>query len=112
MEGLICFLFKNSDLLEMGNYRTICLQDTAYKVLSAILTNSLYRLAARHWLLDPPQEGFRRLHSTQQVDLHSVAGGARGWGLSVPGGGRVMCCTWASPSSSSMVLKSDCLEST
>ncbi len=36
-----------------------------YKVLSAIITDRLYLLAERHWLLDPSQEGFRRLHSTQ-----------------------------------------------
>ena len=50
----------------MGSYRPVCLQDTAYKVLSAILTDRLYRLAERHGLLDPSQEGFRRLHSTQR----------------------------------------------
>ena len=37
-----------------------------YKLLSAILTDRLYRLAERHGLLDPSQEGFRRLHSTQR----------------------------------------------
>ena len=56
--GLIRFLFKKGDLLEMGNYRPVGLQDTAYKVLSAILTDRLDRLAERHWLLDPSQEGF------------------------------------------------------
>ena len=64
--GLIRFLFKKGDLLDMGSYRPVCLQDTAYKVLSAILTDRLYRLAERHGLLDPSQEGFRRLHSTQR----------------------------------------------
>ena len=49
-----------------SNYRPVCLQDTAYKILSAILTDRLYRLAERHGLLDPSQEGFRRLHSTQR----------------------------------------------
>ncbi len=34
--------------------------------LSAIITDRLYRLAERHCLLDSSQEGFRRLHSTQQ----------------------------------------------
>ena len=29
-------LFKKGDFLEMGNYRPVCLQDTAYKFLSAI----------------------------------------------------------------------------
>ncbi len=36
-----------------------------YKVLSAIITDRLYRLSERHWLLDPSQEGFCRLLSTQ-----------------------------------------------
>jgi hypothetical protein len=37
-----------------------------YKVLSAIITDRLYRLTERHGLLDSSQEGFRRLHSTQR----------------------------------------------
>ena len=64
--GLIRFLFKKGDLLQIANYRPVCLQDTAYKILSAILTDRLYRLAERHRLLDASQEGFRRLHSTQR----------------------------------------------
>ena len=50
----------------------MCLLDTVYKVLSAIITDRLYRLAERHRLLDPSQEGFRRLHSTklQVQSLH------------------------------------------
>ena len=39
--GLIHFLFKKGDSLEMRNYRLVCLQDTKYKVLSAMLTDSL-----------------------------------------------------------------------
>ncbi len=46
-------------------YSPVCLLDTVYKVLSAIITDRLYRLAERHGLLDPSQEGFCRLHSTQ-----------------------------------------------
>jgi len=64
--GLIRFLFKKGDLLKVANYRPVCLQDTAYKMLSAILTDRLYRLAERHRLLDASQEGFRKLHSTQR----------------------------------------------
>lgn len=37
-----------------------------YKILSAIINDRLYRLCERHGLLDPSQEGFRRLRSTQQ----------------------------------------------
>ena len=37
-----------------------------YKLLSAILTDRLYRLVERYGLLDPSQEGFRRMHSTQR----------------------------------------------
>ena len=64
--GLIRFLFKKGDPLNIANYRPVCLQDTAYKILTAILTDRLYRLAERHQLLDASQEGFRRLHSTQR----------------------------------------------
>jgi hypothetical protein len=45
--GLIRFLFKKGDLLDAANYRPVCLQDCVYKVLSAILTDRLYRLAER-----------------------------------------------------------------
>ena len=64
--GLIRFLFKKGDPLDAACYRPVCLQDCVYKLLSAILTDRLYRLAERYSLLDPSQEGFRRLHSTQR----------------------------------------------
>ena len=64
--GLIRFLFKKGDPLDAACYRPVCLQDCVYKLLSAILTDRLYRLAERYGLLDPSQEGFRRLHSTQR----------------------------------------------
>jgi len=64
--GQIRFLFKRGDPLDASCYRPVCLQDCVYKLLSAILTDRLYRLAERHGLLDPSQEGFRRLHSTQR----------------------------------------------
>ena len=64
--GLIRFLFKKGDLLDTACYRPVCLQDCTYKLLSGILTDRLYRLAERYGLLDPSQEGFRRLHSTQR----------------------------------------------
>ena len=66
MGGLICFLLKKDAVLEIPGYRPVCLLDTTYKVLSAIITDRLYRLAERHGLLDSSQEGFRRLHSTQR----------------------------------------------
>jgi ribonuclease HI len=66
MGGLICFLLKKEDVLHISGYRPVCLLDTVYKVLSAIITDRLYRLSERHGLLDPSQEGFRRLHSTQR----------------------------------------------
>ena len=64
--GLIRFLYKKGDTLDMSNYRPICLQDTIYKVLAAIVTDRLYRISEKYGLLDPSQEGFRRLHSTQR----------------------------------------------
>ena len=64
--GMIRFLFKKGDLLDAENYRPVCLQDCTYKLLSAILTDRLYRLAERHGLIDASQEGFRKLHSTQR----------------------------------------------
>ena len=66
MGGLICFLLKKDAVLDISGYRPVCLLDTTYKVLSAIITDRLYRLAERHGLLDSSQEGFRRLHSTQR----------------------------------------------
>ncbi len=56
----------------------MCLLDTVYKILSAIITDRLYRLAERHGLLDSSQEGFRRLHSTQRQvqSLHWANGRA------------------------------------
>ena len=65
--GRVRFLFKHKgELTEPRNYRPVCLQDTAYKILTAILTDRLYRLAERYGLQDPSQEGFRRLHSPQR----------------------------------------------
>ena len=62
--GTIRYLHKGGDTTDMGNYRPVCLQVAAYKVLSAVLTDRLYRLAERHGLLSDSQEGFRRLRST------------------------------------------------
>ena len=64
--GLIRFLFKKGDVQDIACYQPVCLLDTIYKILSAILTDRLYRLCERHSLLDSSQEGFRRLHSTQR----------------------------------------------
>jgi hypothetical protein len=64
--GLICFLLKKDAVLDIPGYCPVCLLDTVYKVLSAIVTDRLYRLAERYCLQDPSQEGFRRLHSTQR----------------------------------------------
>ena len=66
MGGLICFLLKKDAVLDIPGYRPVCLLDTVYKILSAIITDRLYRLAERHGLLDSSQEGFRRLHCTQR----------------------------------------------
>ena len=66
MGGRICFLLKKDAVLDISGYRPVCLLDTTYKVLSAIITDRLYRLAERYGLLDSSQEGFRRLHSTQR----------------------------------------------
>jgi hypothetical protein len=79
--GLICFLLKKEDVLHTAGYRPVYLLDTVYKILSAIVTDRLYRLAERHGLLDPSQEGFRRLHSTQRQvqSLHWVIQDAAAW---------------------------------
>ena len=63
---LVSILLKKEAFFDTGGYRQMCLLNTVYKCLSAIVTDSLYRLAERHCLLDPSQEGFRRLHSTVQ----------------------------------------------
>ncbi len=64
--GLVRFLFKKGDPLDIACYRPVCLLDTTYKVLSGILTDRLYRMCEKHGLLDPSQEGFRKLRSTQR----------------------------------------------
>ena len=57
--GLVRFLHKpGGDLLEPGSYRPVCLLNTTYKVLAAIVTDRLYWLCERYGLLDPSQEGF------------------------------------------------------
>jgi hypothetical protein len=66
MGGLICFFLKKDAVLNIPGYRPVCLLDTVYKVLAAIITDRLYLLTERHGLLDSSQEGFRRLHSTQR----------------------------------------------
>ncbi len=42
MGGLICLLLKKEDVLHIPGYRPVCLLDTVYKVLSAIITDRLY----------------------------------------------------------------------
>ena len=88
MGGLICFLLKKDAVLDIPGYRPVCLLDTTYKLLSAIITDRLYRLAERHCLLDSSQEGFRRLHSTQRQvqSLH--------WAIqeAAEGRERLFCC--------------------
>jgi len=88
MGGLICFLLKKDAVLDIPGYRPVCLLDTTYKVLSAIITDRLYRLAERYGLLDSSQEGFRRLHSTQRQvqSLH--------WAIqeAAEGRERLFCC--------------------
>ena len=65
--GLVRFLPKpGGDPLAPGGYRPVCLQNTVYKLLSAVVNDRLYRLCERHGLLDPSQEGFRRLRCTQR----------------------------------------------
>jgi ribonuclease HI len=64
--GLLRFLFKKGDPLEMSNYRPVCLLDCIYKLVSAIITDRLYLLVEKHGLLHSSQEGFRRLRNTQR----------------------------------------------
>jgi hypothetical protein len=64
--GLVRFLFKKGDPLDIVCYRPVCLLDTTYKLLSGILTDRLYRMCEQHGLLDPSPEGFRKLRSTQR----------------------------------------------
>ena len=72
--GLLRFPLKKDEMFDTSGNRSVCLLNTVYKCLSAIrvVTDRLYRLAERHGLLDPSQEGFCRLHSTvrQVQSLH------------------------------------------
>jgi hypothetical protein len=48
--GLTCYLLKKDTVLDIPGCRPVCLLDTVYKVLlllSAIMTDRLYRLAER-----------------------------------------------------------------
>ena len=61
------FLRKKEDMvLDTTGYRPVCLLNTVYKCLSAVITDRLDRLDERHGLLDPSQEEFGRLCSTQR----------------------------------------------
>jgi hypothetical protein len=62
--GLVRYLFKSGDTADMSCYRPVCLQDSVYKVVSAVLTDRLYRIVEQNGLLSDSQEGFRRLRST------------------------------------------------
>jgi hypothetical protein len=64
--GLVRFIHKKGDNTDPNNYRPICLQDTVYKLLTAVITDRLYRLSETYSLLDPTQEGFRRMRSTHR----------------------------------------------
>jgi hypothetical protein len=64
--GLVCFLHKGGDSLEAWNYLPVCLQDTGYKIIAAIVNDCLSRLCERYCLLDPSQGGFLLLCSTQR----------------------------------------------
>jgi hypothetical protein len=55
--GLVRFLLKKEEVTVISGYRPVCLLDTIYKILSAVITDRLYRLAERHGLLDPSQGG-------------------------------------------------------
>jgi hypothetical protein len=75
--GLIRFLLKKEDVLDTAGYRPICLLDTVYKCLSAIIRDRLYRLPEWHNLLDPSQEGLRSTQRQVQ-SLHWVIQEAAG----------------------------------
>jgi hypothetical protein len=63
---LISLLLKKDADLDIPGYRPVCLLDAVYKILSAIVTDRLYRLAERYDLQDPSCRSLRRLHSTQR----------------------------------------------
>ena len=73
--GLVRFLPKpGGDPLDPTSYRPVCLLATVYKILSAIITDRLYRLCEQNGLLESSQEGFRRKRCTQRQvqSLHWV----------------------------------------
>ncbi len=62
--SLIRYLCKSGDTTDMSFVRPICLKNSVYKIVSAVLTDRLYRIVEQHGLLSDSQEGFRRLRST------------------------------------------------
>ena len=64
--GDIYLLFKKGDFDDPRNYRPIVLLSLIYKILTAIVTDRLNKIAEAHGLLDDSQEGFRKLRSTSR----------------------------------------------
>jgi hypothetical protein len=65
-DGNIFLLFKKGDYDDPRNYRPIVLLSIIYKILTAIVTDRLNRIAEKYHLLDDSQEGFRKLRSTSR----------------------------------------------
>ena len=64
--GDVFLLFKKGDYDMPQNYRPIVLLSIIYKILTAIITSRLNKIAEKYHLLDDSQEGFRQLRSTHR----------------------------------------------
>ena len=66
--GLVHFLFKKGDPLDIACYRPVCLLDTTYKVLSGILTDRLYKMCEKTRSAGPLARG------VSQTEEHPAPG--------------------------------------
>ena len=62
--SMMCMIFKSGDQADLGNYRPICLQEVAYKVMTTIIMKRMDRAleGAKAWA--EVQNGFRRGRGT------------------------------------------------
>ena len=61
--GTAAAFLKKSPASNLGNQRPVCCIRTIYKLVSAVINNSMYKLLERYDVLKEQQEGFRAQRS-------------------------------------------------